>query len=298
VKIAQNAVKDIQSRDLEIYFTNPQAEAWLVGHNYSGAMSTFSNADGFMVVQANISISKASQYVQTTEQDNIVLDAQGGATHNLTITLNYQQRGPVYGYDTYADYIRVYAPTNAQFLGGTGFDTGRALCIPPNPGSTNGSSGPDQHPQPPGNTGSGDQPQPGCGQYAYAVSGNARYCPNGNYSLGQRGYVQGKGFTYWPVDSLGAPTELSSDLPGRAMWGGLTVTPKNCISYISLSWYVPNVVKHAAGQPLYAVLVQKQGGYVPIVQINIDTSALKGVKPFNYQANLYADTTYSLSIKR
>ncbi|HKV59482.1 MAG TPA: DUF4012 domain-containing protein, partial [Ktedonobacteraceae bacterium] len=37
LKVAQNAQKDIASRDLEIYFSNPQAEAWLVAHNYSGA---------------------------------------------------------------------------------------------------------------------------------------------------------------------------------------------------------------------------------------------------------------------
>ena len=38
-----------------------------------------------MLVQANISISKASQFVHTTEQDNITLDAQGGATHNMLL---------------------------------------------------------------------------------------------------------------------------------------------------------------------------------------------------------------------
>jgi hypothetical protein len=41
VKIMQNAVKDIQSRDLEIYFANPLAEAWLVQHGYSGAMDNY-----------------------------------------------------------------------------------------------------------------------------------------------------------------------------------------------------------------------------------------------------------------
>src|SRR2546430_480195 len=80
-----------------------------------------------MVVKSNISISKASQYVHTTEQDNISFDAQGGAYHNLTITLNYKQTRPVYGYDTYADYIRVYAPANAQLQGGNGFDSGHCM---------------------------------------------------------------------------------------------------------------------------------------------------------------------------
>lgn len=297
MKVVQNATKDIQSRDLEIYFNNPQVEGWLVQHSFSGAMDTFSKVDGFMVVQANISISKASQYVQTAEQDNIYLDPQGGATHNLTITLTYNQTGPVYGYDTYADYIRVYAPANAVFEGGDGFDTGKALCTPGNSGTTTGTGGPVKPPPPPPPPpGKGTPPLPGCEQYAKSFPSNARYCPSGNYSLGQNAWVPGKGFTNWPIDGLGAPTQLTSDLPGRAMWGGLTVTPKNCNSYITLSWYVPNVVKHVPGQPLYSVLVQKQGGYIPTVEISIDTSALNGVKPYNFQSDIFGDRLFSLAV--
>jgi hypothetical protein len=123
---------------------------------------------------------------------------------------------------------------------------------------------------------------------------NARNCPSGDYSLGQNAYVPGKGFTFWPIDGLGAPTELNSDMPGRSMWGGLTVTPKNCISYITLSWYVPHVVRHIAGQTPYALVVQKQGGYIPTVQVTIDASAIKGFKPLNFNGNLIADRVFSL----
>ena len=285
VKIMQNAVKDIQSRDLEIYFTNPLAESWMVQHGYSGGMDTFSKQDGFMVVQSNISISKASQYVHTTEQDNVSFDAQGGAYHNLTITLNYKQTGPVYGYDTYADYIRVYAPADAQLQGGNGFDSGKSLCTTKPP--TNGTGG-QTNPPPVNGTGAtppGDQ----CAKYASSFQ-SSRYCPNGNYSLGLRGL----GST-WPVDSLGPPTEVTSDLPGRAMWGGLTLTPKNCISTITIQWYVPNAVKHVSGQLSYSILVQKQGGYIPTVQIAVDTSAIPGLKPFNFQGDIVADRLFTLS---
>ena len=278
IAIAKNAVKDIQSRDLEIYFNNPAAEAWLVEHGYTGAMDTFSKQDGFMVVQANISISKASQYVHTTEHDSITLDAHGGATHNLTITLTYNQTGPVYGFDTYADYIRVYAPASAQFLDGDGFDTGKPLC---KSGTTN------SPPRGQGNPGS-------CSQDNKSSSGSARYCPSGNYSLGARGYTLNNSKGLWVVDSLGAPTALTSDLPGRAMFGGLTETPKNCISTITVSWYVPHAVKHVAGQAPYSILVQKQGGYVPTVEIEVDTSSIKGLKPFSFSGNLVADRLFSL----
>lgn len=281
LKIMQNAVKDIQSRDLEIYFTNPLAESWLVQHGFSGGMDTFTRHDGFMVVQSNISISKASQYVHTTEQDNITLDAQGAALHNLTITLDYKQTGPVYGYDTYADYIRVYAPANAQFIGGDGFDSLKSLCTskPPSgdPGATNGLAAPLPN-------------DPGCKQSKNSFPSNARYCPNGNYSLGPSGYSFGN----WPVDRLGGPTELTSDLPGRAMWGGLTLTPKNCTSTITLQWYVPNEVMNIPGQSPYSILVQKQGGYIPTVQITIDTSAITGLQPFSFQGDIATDKLFSL----
>jgi len=276
ITIAKNAVKDIQSRDLEIYFNNPAAEAWLVEHAYSGAMDTFSNQDGFMVVQANISISKASQFVHTTENDSITLDSHGGATHQLTITLTYNQTGPVYGFDTYADYIRVYAPASAQFLDGDGFDTGKPLCTP-----STGKHG-------------GHKSVNGCSNYSTSFPSSARYCPNGNYSLGSRGYTLNNTKGVWVIDSLGAPTALTSDLPGRTMFGGLTETPKDCISTITVSWYVPHAVKHVAGQAPYSLLVQKQGGYVPTVEIEIDTSATKGIKPFNFKGNLVADQIFSL----
>ena len=284
VTIIKNAIKDIQSRDLEIYFTNPAAEAWLIEHGYSGSIDTFSQQDGFMVVQANISISKASQYVHTTEQDQVTLDAQGGATHNLTITLDYQQKGPVYGFDTYADYIRVYAPANAQLIGGDGFDTGHALCRPG--GSGKGTTG----------TGTGTPVITGCGQYNSYFPSNARYCPNGNYSLGMSGNDHGRYNVPWSVDSLGAPTALTSDLPGRSMWGGLTETPKNCISYISLSWYVPHAVKKVNGQPSYTMLVQKQSGLTPTIQLSIDASAVKGMKSFNFNGDISADKVFTITV--
>lgn len=280
--VLKGAVKDIQSRDLNIYFTNPVAENWLVTHGYSGAMNNFKGHDGFMVVQANISISKASQYVQTTEQDSVTLDAQGGATHNLTITLNYQQKGPVYGFDTYADYIRVYAPANAQFISGDGFDTGQPLCKPSPTGGKGGTGGN----SPPATV--------GCGQYNTSFPSNARNCPNGDYALGLRGYSQGATGNAWPIDSLGAPTAMTSDLPGYAMWGGLTETPKNCISYISLSWYVPNAVHMIPGQSPYSMVIGKQGGMIPTIQISIDDSAIPGLKPFSYNKDIVADTLVAL----
>lgn len=269
LNVVKGAVKDLQSHDLEIYFSHPFVEQWLVERGYDAAIDAFNDRDGFTVVQANISISKASQYVHTTEQDNVVLDASGGATHNLTITLDYQQTGPVYGFNTYADYVRVYVPRSAQYISGDGFDSGRCLISDAKCCSTN----------------SKESAKSRCSAYKTSFPDDARYCPGGDYDLGMRGGVNHP----WPVDALSGPTALQSDLPERAMWGGLTLTPKNCSSRISISWYVPHVVNLAGAKSSYAFLVQKQGGYIPTVQINIDSSALKGVKSLNFKNDLAAD---------
>lgn len=286
VEILKNAVKDIQSRDLEIYFTNPVAEQWLVDHGYSGGMDAFQKQDGFMLVQANISISKASQYVHTSEQDRIVLDASGGATHNLTITLNYQQTGPVYGFDTYADYMRIYAAQSSQLLGGHGFDSGQ--CYSNGSGGCCASSVARQS-QSGTKQSKANATKPtddkGCAQFKHAFPDDARYCPDGNYDLGMNGNLNKP----WNVDKLSGPTALESDLMGRAMWGGLTLTPKNCLSTITLSWYVPHAIKFSAGHATYALLIQKQGGYIPSVQVTIDASAIKSMKSLSFQGDLTAD---------
>jgi hypothetical protein len=79
------------------------------------------------------------------------------------------------------------------------------------------------------------------------------------------------------------------------MWGGLTETPKNCISYISLSWYVPHVVKKVNGQPSYTILIQKQSGYSPTIDLSINASAIKGLKSFGFHGDINVDKAFTLT---
>src|SRR2546421_3059302 len=89
MEVVKGAIKDIQSHDLQIYFTNPAVEGWLVQHGYSGSDRNFFKQVGFYDFQADIRNSKATQYVHPTEHDQVTLSALGGAEHNLTINLNY-----------------------------------------------------------------------------------------------------------------------------------------------------------------------------------------------------------------
>jgi Protein of unknown function (DUF4012) len=122
--VLKQVLADMRSKDIEIYLSDPQAEALLTKYGMDSAMDRSGSTDTWMVVQANVSVNKATQYVQTIQHDTVQLDASGGATHHLTITLRYNKQGNVYGPSTYSDYLRVYAPAGSRLLSGYGFARG------------------------------------------------------------------------------------------------------------------------------------------------------------------------------
>lgn len=240
--IAHQVFFDLKTKDLQMYFTDPNAENLLVGYGYAGQMDRSTTHDGFYVVQENLSVSKASQYVQTSMHDTVKLNSQGGATHTLQIRLVYNQDGPVYGYDTYYDYLRVYVPPNSQLLNGDGFSTDTPLC-----GGSYGNC-PVNGPYPKGEL----------------------TCPTGQYQPGaEPPYLTGSdGATWEPLHTLAGPNNTTSDEPGRAMYGGWVIVPKNCTMNVTLSWYVPPM-----SQQPYTLLVQRQAGTFPELDLTILPSA-------------------------
>lgn len=236
--IAQDMLHDLKTRDLQVYFANPQAEALLAKYDYAAQLDRSTTRDGLYLVQANLSASKASQYVKTIMHDTVTLDARGGATHVLQLRLVYNQIGPVYGYDTYHDYVRIYVPPNSQYLWGDGFDTGIPLC-----------GGSYQQCQP-----EGVYPQ------------GELLCPTGQFQPGAAApTLTEPDPSYWrPLDTIGPPTNLTSDEPGRAMFGGWVVVPKNCTMTVTVSWYVPPL-----GTTPYSLQVQRQSGTFPELDLTI-----------------------------
>jgi hypothetical protein len=240
--LGKQVLTDLKSRDLQVYATNPQVEGLLQQYGFAGEMDRSTKHDGLYVVQMNLSASKASQYVQSIMNDTVTLDSSGGALHQFNMRLAYNQRGPVYGLDTYRDYMRFYVPTNAQFRSGDGFDTGTALC-----GGVLGAC-------------------PADGIYP----NNELVCPPGGYDAGASAPMLGDPYAgeYHPLDTIGPPTNMQSDEPGRAMFGGWVVIPKNCTMNISLSWYVP---AQQANSP-YALLFQRQASVYPQYSLSIQTA--------------------------
>ncbi|GHO87832.1 DUF4012 domain-containing protein [Dictyobacter formicarum] len=236
--IGQQMLKDMQTRDLQVYVTNPTVENVLKRNNLAGEMDRSTNRDGLYIVQTNVSVSKASQYVKTTFNDDVQLDNKGGATHNLTMYFNYQQTGPVYGFDTYRDYLRIYVPPDVHFRSGSGIDNGEPLC-----GGVLGSC-------------------PRTNVYPH----QELVCPAGQYVAGLASpmiYDQFVGEEH-PLDKVGGPTNFQSDIPQRGMFGGYVIIPKNCQATVKLSWYVP---AHSA--QTYQYYVQRQAGTNPDYHLTI-----------------------------
>lgn len=236
--LAHTMLYALKTRDLQVYVTNPQIEGLLARFGAAGMMDRSASHDGLYVVQANLSANKASQYVQTLLHDVVTLNANGGATHVLQIRLIYNQIGPVYGLDTYRDYLRVYVPPGSQFLWGDGFDSGKPFC----------GAGYQLCPQ-------NDIYQNGDLLCSSAVSDAGAATPMLNDPYARR---------WHPLDRVGPPTNFASDEPGRAMFGGWVVIPKNCTLTVTLSWYVPPV-SHAP----YSLLVQRQASTFPMLDLTI-----------------------------
>jgi hypothetical protein len=228
--VVKQLFADLRAKDIQVYVANPQIEDVLAQHALAGALDTTPGVDGFAFNQANVSAAKSAQFVNVQQQDDVTLDDQGGATHHLTISMHYVPGPDVYGYLTYRAYTRIYVPQQARLDSGDGFDTNTPLCWTP-PSWQPGAAKPAQF------SGVPDCP-------ADPYPGSELVCASGQYGPGNRppSVFGSDGFTPWALDALGAPPDQTSDLPGRAMWGGYVTIPPGCTAMLTLSYYVPGVV--------------------------------------------------------
>jgi hypothetical protein len=236
--LAKQMLQELKTKDLQVYLTNPQLQGLLSQYGDAAQVDRSTTHDGLYVVQANVSASKASQYVKTTIHDTVTLDTYGGATHLFQMQLAYNQLGFVYGLDTYRDYVRIYVPPTSKFLSGDGFDTGTPLC---------------------------GGPLTACGQNSIYPH-DELVCATGQYDAGASAPMLNDNYTgqWHPLDTIGGPTNLTSDETGRAMFAGYVVIPKNCTMTVTLSWYVPPI-----GHSTYNLLIQRQAGTFPELDLTV-----------------------------
>ena len=242
IPMGAQMLQSMKTKDLQVYVNNPTLEGLIAKYGSTVSMDRSNAYDGLYVVQANLSASKASQYVTTSLKDVVTLDEQGNATHSLTMVLNYQKKGDVYGFDTYRDYVRVYVPQNSTFVRGNGFSqVGQTYC---------------------GDADAGFSP---CQQNVYG--NNSLVCSSSPVPIGgSTGFLTGASDNTASLDSIGAPPNQTTDEAGRAMFGGWVVIPANCKMTVTLSWTVP-----AIGQHGYSLMFQPQASVSPQVDLLVKT---------------------------
>lgn len=269
--VAKQMFSDMRTKEIQVYFTNPTLEDLLVKERAAGAIDTTPGVDSFLIVHTNWSAAKSTPHIKVVESDDVTLDAKGGATHHLTMTMqNIPGNTPYYGYTTYQDYVRVYVPSQAKLLSADGFDTNVPLCAVSS-----------------------------CSANPYP--GGELVCPAGGYVPGSRTWTLNGNDSARPLDVLGAPTQTKSDVAGRVMWGGNMVVPMNCTATLTLSWYVSNVAAPSTGVPTadapYTLLVQRQSGTFYSVHVTIHPAkdvAADGTKASTYDATLAENLPFTL----
>jgi hypothetical protein len=108
----------IQTKDIQIYLTEPGAEALLRHHDLASTLNAPTSGDSLTVVDANVGGVKANNQIAYTWNDQVSLDSLGNATHDLVLTYdwpstgyNYQNAYPCDGCTyLYQDYLRIYIP--------------------------------------------------------------------------------------------------------------------------------------------------------------------------------------------
>lgn len=119
------AEQAIQSKDLQVYLSDPRAELILQQLSLGSSVNT-GGGDGFFVVDTNDGGNKANLYVTESQTDLVTLLPNGGAFHRLQISVTYDKNGrdifnPGSTFYDYSDVQRTYLPADATITGWSGF---------------------------------------------------------------------------------------------------------------------------------------------------------------------------------
>jgi hypothetical protein len=126
VKIAQNMLASLRVKDLQVYLTDPHAEALLARLGFDGTLA-HGPGDALSIVDDDLSGNKSNLFTALAYKDVVTLNTQGAATHNLTITYKFDSSTHpellryLYGRRVYRTYLRIYTPPDAKLSALDGF---------------------------------------------------------------------------------------------------------------------------------------------------------------------------------
>jgi hypothetical protein len=116
----------LRTKDVEVYFTAPQAQQMLDDLNLSATVAAPATGDSVFEVEANVAANKDNYFLKYQMADQISIDQAGAATHRLTWSYHWpndpatlKETFAAGGPDYYA-YVRVYTPPRATRLDQSG----------------------------------------------------------------------------------------------------------------------------------------------------------------------------------
>jgi hypothetical protein len=127
--IANAMLASLRTKDLQVYFTDPNVEWLLTQQSLDGAIA-HGPGDGLTFSDSNVSINKSNIFTTLVYTDAVTLGADGAATHHLTITYQFDSstnpsmQRYLEGRHHYHTYLRVYAPASARLASFDGFNGG------------------------------------------------------------------------------------------------------------------------------------------------------------------------------
>jgi hypothetical protein len=115
-QLVQQALKDLKTRDVQMYFDDPNVEGLLTRLGDDDTLQS-PPGDSLMVVETNVSASYVNGDMQETIADSVSLDGSGTATHDLTLTYYFPYHPHTYPADNatfYSDFVRIIVPDGAR----------------------------------------------------------------------------------------------------------------------------------------------------------------------------------------
>ena len=121
-EVLDSLQKDIEAKNIQFYFTNPDKETLIKSLRASGEIVKYNgNNDYLMVVDANLAAFKSDAVMQKDITYNFKYDKNSDL--NSSLVLNYKHDGDFNWRTTrYQSYTRVYAPLGSEFVSLNGLD--------------------------------------------------------------------------------------------------------------------------------------------------------------------------------
>lgn len=112
----------LYTKDVQVYLNDPTTEALLRKHHMDSSIEAPAKGDSLMVVDANVNAEKDNYFMTYLMQDQVTLDEQGNATHQMTLTFNFPASNHTKDFDfghldiNYWDWMRVYVPPGSTVV--------------------------------------------------------------------------------------------------------------------------------------------------------------------------------------